>query len=51
MSDTILRDALMKLHIVETHLSSKTATAAHHGSARTAVGASIQELHTALAIR
>jgi len=50
-SDAILRDALLKLNTVENHLSGITSLAAHHANARTAVAASIQELHTALSIR
>ncbi len=50
-SDAVLSDALVKLRIVENHLSSKTSTAVHHGSARTEVASSLHELHTALNVR
>ena len=50
-SDAALRAALVKLQTAQGHLSSKTATAEHHGNARGAVSEAIRELNTALAIR
>jgi hypothetical protein len=50
-SDAILQEARTSLHSIHAQLSSKTATGAHHGSARGAVSNAIRELDTALRIR